>query len=280
MLLVTDLKDAFHSVRFMEESKKYCGILPCFSSASYLYHRMPVGLNVTPAIWQSYINVTLACLQSRNYCEAIMDDLLLLMQDKGSHKDKLEDPLKALLKNGLKISPKKCQLFRKELQFIGNTIFIKGKKVCVKPMGMRIEAIQRLKLPTTSKGCRSFTGVVKCLSLLCPKLQKLLKPINDLMRKGRVFLWEDEQQEAFEEIERWLQNPPVLYMPDNKGRSHLYSDKSKFATGSVPYQIQNGQLRLVAYVSKRMLSIAQNYSIMELELCGLAIYIVEFFLTY
>ena len=43
-----------------------------------------------------------------------MDDLLLFTPTKKSHIAKLEDLLKALLKNGLKISPKKWQLFRKE----------------------------------------------------------------------------------------------------------------------------------------------------------------------
>ena len=37
VLSVLDLKDAFHSLRFSERSKKYCGILPYFGSASYLY---------------------------------------------------------------------------------------------------------------------------------------------------------------------------------------------------------------------------------------------------
>ena len=73
-----DLKDTFHSLRLTENSKKYCSILPYFGSASYLYQRMPMGLNISPAIWQSYINVILDCLQSRKYCEANMDDLLLL----------------------------------------------------------------------------------------------------------------------------------------------------------------------------------------------------------
>ena len=54
---------------------------------------------------------------------------------------KLEDLLKALLKNGLKISPKICQIFRKELQDIGNTIFIQEKRVCVKHLCSRLEAI-------------------------------------------------------------------------------------------------------------------------------------------
>ena len=50
VLSVLDLKDAFHSLRLTENSKKYCGILPYFGSASYLYQRMPMGLNISPAV--------------------------------------------------------------------------------------------------------------------------------------------------------------------------------------------------------------------------------------
>ena len=158
---VLDLKDAFHSLRLMENSKKYCGILPYSGSASYLYQRMPMGLNISPAIWQSYINVILDCLQSRKYCKTITDDLLLFTPSKSSHFNKLKDLLKALRKNGLKISPKKCQLFKTELQYMGNTIFIRNKGVCVKPLRSRIKVIQKLKHPMMIKECRSFVGVVE-----------------------------------------------------------------------------------------------------------------------
>ena len=63
-----------------------------------------------------------------------MDDLLLFTPSKKAIIAKLEDLLKALRKNALKTSPKKCQLFRTELQYMGNTIFIKEKRVCVKPL--------------------------------------------------------------------------------------------------------------------------------------------------
>ena len=99
-------------------------------------------LNISPLIWQFYINVILECLQSRKYCEAIMDDLLLFTLSKKSHITKLEDLLKALLKNGLKISPRKCQLFKTELQYMGNTIFIQERRICIKPLRSRLEAIQ------------------------------------------------------------------------------------------------------------------------------------------
>ena len=96
--------------------------------------------------------------------KAIIDGLLLFAPIKKSHIAKLEDLLKALLKNELKISPKKCQLFRKELQYMGNAIFIKDRRVCVKPLQSRLEAIHKLKPPTTVKGCRSFVGMVNFLS--------------------------------------------------------------------------------------------------------------------
>ena len=190
---VLDLEDAFHSLCLSEKSQKYCGILPYFDSTSYLYQRMPMGLNVSPPIWQMYINTILNSLQSRKYCEVIRDDLLLFMLSKKAHMDKLEDLSKALRRNGLKISPKKCQLFRTELQYMGNTIFIKERRLCVKPLCSRLEAIQKMKVPATAKQCKSFAGMVNFVGIFCPDLQKLLKPIYDLTRKGRQFIWGKEQ---------------------------------------------------------------------------------------
>ena len=99
VLSVLDLKDAFHSLRLSENSKKYCGIFPYFGSSSFLYQTMPMGLNISSSIWQSYIHVILSCLKSRKYCEVIMDDLILFTPPKESHINKLEDILNALLKN-------------------------------------------------------------------------------------------------------------------------------------------------------------------------------------
>ena len=65
-------------------------------------------------------------------------------------------------------------------------------------------------------------------------------------------------------------------MPDKVGRFQLYSDTSKYATGGALYQIQKGKPKLIAYASKRLPEAAGNYSITELEMCGLAINIASF----
>ena len=73
------------------------------------------------------------------------------------------------------------------------------------------------------------------------RIYKSFKPVYDLTRKDRPFIWQQERQTTFEEIKSRLQKPPILHLPDGKGRIHLYSDTSKYVTGSALYQIQNGK---------------------------------------
>ena len=94
--------------------------------------------------------------------------------------------------------------------------------------------------------------------------------------KGRQFIWGQEQQTAFDEMKNRLQKPPVLHLPDKKGRFKLYSDTNKFVMGNVLYQIQNGRPKLIAYASNRLPEAARNYSIAELEMCGLPINIMSY----
>ena len=146
----------------------------------------------------------------------------------------------------------------------------------MKSLRSRLEAIQNCSHQRQPKGCRSFAGVVNFLSMFCPELQKLLKPIYDLTRKGRSFHWGKEQKDSFIEIKCRLVKPLVLHMPNKTGRFHLYSDTSKYVNGSALYQIQGGKPKLIAYASKRLPEAAKNYSITELELCGLVINIASF----
>ena len=55
-----------------------------------------------------------------------------------------------------------------ELQYIGNTIFIKDRRVCVKPLHSQLEAIKKIKPPKMAKQCKSFAGMVNFVSIFCP----------------------------------------------------------------------------------------------------------------
>ena len=72
-----------------------------------------------------------------------------------------------------------------------------------------------------------------------------------------------------------LVRPPVLHLPNSTGRFHSYSDTSKFTKGSALNQIQNRKPKLIAYAGTRLPEEVKNYSIIELEMCGLAINITS-----
>ena len=117
-----------------------------------------------------------------------------------------------MCKNGLRLSPKKCQLFKTNLIYMGNEFTITKRTMIITPLRSRTEAINKIPTPRTPKQCKSFCGVVNYLSLFCPDLQKLLKPIVELTRKERPFIWEDAQEKAFREVKLRLKNPPQSYI--------------------------------------------------------------------
>ena len=106
-----DIKDAYHSIRLTEKSKEYCGVLPYFGSPIYRYEVLSMGIACAPQIWMDYITLILAELEDKNEYIAIMDDLLI-HSTKVAHWKLLEQLLKLMCKNGLRLSLKKCQLFK------------------------------------------------------------------------------------------------------------------------------------------------------------------------
>ena len=269
VLSLIDLRDAYHTLRLTKKSQKYCGITPYHGSDTYLYQRLGMGLSVSPAIWQNFIQKVLQEIPNyRKHHLAIMDDCLVFSKEE-DHLKHLIDLFKAIIRNGLKISPKKCKLFKTELVYMGHQIMIRDGIPMITPMKSRVEAILKLEPPKTPKGCKQFCGMVNFLSMFLEKLQEKLIPIYKLTKKGTKFEWGQEQQEAFDQIKKDLSTYPVLAMPASTGHFVLVSDTSKKACGGALYQNQKGQYRLIGYYSKKLPEAVTRYSISELELTGI-----------
>ena len=137
-----DIKDAYHSLILNEKSKEYCGILPYFGSPIYRYEVLPMGIACAPQIWMDYITLILSELKDKKKYIAIMDDLLI-HSTKMAHWKLLEQLLKSMCKNGLRLSPKKCQLFKTKLTYMGNELSIDKRTMTITPLRSRPEAINK-----------------------------------------------------------------------------------------------------------------------------------------
>ena len=229
-----------------------------------------MGIACAPQIWMDYIMLILNDLEQKSKFIAIMDDLLI-HSTKKEHWGLVESLMKAMIKNGLKLSPKKCQFFKTNLTYMGNQFIIRNKTMTITPLKGRTEAIQQIPTPRTPKECKSFCGVVNYVSLFCKDLQRLLHPIVELTQKGRPFHWGPEQEQSFQQIKKQLQRPPVLHLPRADGRVILYSDTSREGTGSSLWQVQEGKPRLIGFASKTLPEACQRYSVTELEMTGLLV---------
>ena len=83
VLSLADLRDAYHTLRLSERSKKFCDSTPYYGSDSYSYQRLGMGLSVSPAIWQNFIQKVLQEIPDhRKNHLAIMDDCLVFFKKK------------------------------------------------------------------------------------------------------------------------------------------------------------------------------------------------------
>ena len=217
-LSTIDLRDAFHTLRLVLSSQKYCSITPYYGSLTYHYLCMGMGMSVIPQIWQQFVDLVfqddlIKCKQNFN---VIMDETFIHLTAE-EHMDDLMDLFKVLRKYGLKLSPHKCQFFKKKIVYMGLEFQIQEDKVCYTPLKDKCDAIRNLESPKTLRQTRAFCGMVNFLSSFLPNLCRLLIPIYDLQKKAKKFKWTEEAEKAFNEIKKLLINPPVLKAPTPDG---------------------------------------------------------------
>ena len=227
-----DLRDAFHTLRLVLSSQKYCGITPYYGSPTYHYLHMGMGMSASPQIWQQFIDLVFQddLIKRKQNFDVIMDDTFIHSTVE-EHMDDLIDLFKVLRKYGLKLSPHKCQFFKKRIVYMRLEIQVQEDKVCYTPLKDKCDAIRNLESPKTLRQTRAFCGMVNFLSSFLPNLYRLLILIYDLQKKAKRFKWTDEAEKAFNEIKKLLTSPPVLKTPTPDGLFRLESDMSREGVG-------------------------------------------------
>ena len=120
------------------------------------------------------------------------------------HMDDLMDLLKVLRKYGLKLSPHKCQFFKKK----GLEFQIQEDKVCYTPLKDKCDATRNLASPKTLRQTRAFCRMVNFLSSFLPNLCRLLIPIYDIQKKAKKFKWTEEAKKSFQQNQKVINKPP------------------------------------------------------------------------
>ena len=212
------LRDAFHMLRLALSSQKYCGITPYYGSPTYHYLCMGMGMSVSPQIWQQFVDLVFQddLIKHKENFDVIMDDMFIHSTAE-EHMDDLMDLFEVLRKYSFKLSPHKCQFFKKK-NLYGTGISDTGRQsmpyTLIKD---KCDAIRNLESTKTLRQTRAFCKMVHFLLSFLPNLSRLLIPIYDLQKKAKKFKWTEEAKKAFNKIKKLLINPPVLKTPTPDG---------------------------------------------------------------
>lgn len=119
----------------------------------YEHVRLPFGLCNSPATFSRVIQEVLRGL-TRKECLAYLDDVIILGRDMLSHTRNLSSVISRFEKFNLKLKAQKCELYQKEIKFLGKLVSQNG--ISVNPES--IEIIKKWPIPKDTKQLESFLG--------------------------------------------------------------------------------------------------------------------------
>jgi hypothetical protein len=249
----------------------------------YEFSRMPFGLCNAPATFQRLMQ---RCLGDKVHDHLLiyLDDVIIYSPDFETHLRHLEQVFERLQSHGLKLQPKKCQFFQRQVLYLGHVVSGQG----VATDQEKTRAVQDWPVPTTVKQVRSFLGFVGYYRRFIASFSKLAAPLNRLLqgtasRSSAPVTWTAECQTAFEFLKQQLLSAPILAFANFNLPFKLYTDASLDGLGAVLAQMQDGKERVIAYASRSLVPAErndQNYSSFKLELLGMKWAITEKFKDY
>ena len=132
----------------------------------------------------------------------------------------------------------------------------------------KIKAVKEWKTPMKIKDVESFLGFANFYQRFIHNFSYTARPLNELKGK-KEWKWEKEHQEAFEELKEKIMSQLVLSLPRREEKFRIETNALGHAIGGVLSQEQDGKWKPIAFLSRIMQAVEQNYEIYDKELLAI-----------
>lgn len=291
---ILDQGSAYHQ-GFVDESSRH---LTAFSTPWGLYewNRLPFGLTNAPAAFQRCMEGVLDGLRDE-CCSPYLDDVLCFSKTFQEHVEDLRRVFQRLRKHGVKLRPKKCELFKRQVRYVGRLVTSEGVQIDPKDL----EAVLHLKErePKNVGEVRALLGFLGYYRSFIQDFSRIARPLFKLQespvesgeqpvtsrptkttpknnKTGQLpsrtpVQWTSEHSAVVSRLVDMLTNPPILAYPDFNLPFVLHTDASNDGLGAVLYQEQGSKLRVIAYGSRTLTPAEKNYHLHSSKLEFLAL---------
>ena len=242
----------------------------------YEWVRLPMGLKNAPGEFQRFMEHCLDGLRD-DVCIPYIDDIIVFSQTFEDHVDHIRRVLRRLRAHVVKLKPKKCRLFKREVNYLGQVISAAGYRLD----HSNVEAVRTLKdsKPSTVGEVRRLLGLLGYYRRYIQNFARIAHPLFQLLQADVVksalkttkpfnhgsvpssqpVVWMEQHQKAVETLLDRLVSPPILGYPDFSKPFVLHTDASQERLGAVLYQKQDGKMRVIGYGSRSLTKAEKIY---------------------
>lgn len=266
-----DLHQGFYQASLKPESRNITSFAT--NTGHYQMKRLPMGLKISPSAFSRMMSIAMSGLTYEQlfiYC----DDVICFGRNKEIHNKNLMTVFERFRKMNLKLNASKCDFMKTQLLYLGHVVSAKG----VLPDPEKIRVLQNYPIPKTADEVRRFVAFCNYYRKFIPSFSEITIPLNKLCRKNASFIWTEECQRSFENLQNKLTSSPILQYPDfsKENTFVLQTDASNVALGSI---LCNEDLKPIAYASRPLNKAELNYPTIQKELLAI-IWSVKYFRPY
>ncbi|GBN45947.1 Retrovirus-related Pol polyprotein from transposon 297 [Araneus ventricosus] len=257
-----DLKSGYWQVEIQPEDKEKTAFTT--GQGLWQFKVMPFGLCNTPATFERLMETVLRGLTSEA-CLVYLDDIIIVGRTFQEHLNNIRKVFQRLQKANLKLSPKKCRFFRKEVSYLGHIISADG----VKTDPEKTKAVVDWPRPETVHDLRSFLGLCTYYRRFVRNFSAIARPLHKLTEARSNFNWTEECEKSFNNLKQALITSPVLTYPRTDKEFILDTDASNEGIGAVLSQKIGNEECVIAYFSKSLGKPERNYCVTRKELLAI-----------
>ena len=199
-------------------------------------------------------------------CVVYLDDIIVFSKSFDDHVTKLRAVFDRISNACLKIAPKKCSIFQRQVSFLGHVVNAEG----VSPDPNKIETIMSWPIPKNVKEIWSFLGTCSYYRKFIQNFAKIANPLHPLTEKNAIFHWNIECDQAFNTLKKALTTSPILTYPCLEKDFIIDTDASGTGIGAVLSQTgDDGKEHVISYFSQVLSKPERQYCVTRRELLAI-----------